>query len=79
MKGLVMKSTGSWYDVVTEQQQHYACRTKGRLRLEGIKETNPLAVGDWVEFEEEGENGVISGILPRRNHMLRQSVKKNRA
>jgi ribosome biogenesis GTPase len=76
MKGLVMRSTGSWYEVVTEAQQHYSCRAKGKLRLDGSKETNPIAVGDWVAFEQEGENGVISEILPRKNHMLRQSVKK---
>ena len=76
MKGLVLRSTGSWYEVVTESQHHYSCRAKGKLRLDGSKETNPIAVGDWVEFEEEGENGVISEILQRKNHMLRQSVKK---
>jgi len=76
MKGLVMQSTGSWYEVVMETQQHYSCRAKGKLRLDGSKETNPIAVGDWVAFEQEGENGVISEILPRKNHMLRQSVKK---
>ena len=71
-----MRSTGSWYEVVTESQQHYSCRAKGKLRLDGSKETNPISVGDWVAFEQEGENGVISEILPRKNHMLRQSVKK---
>ena len=76
MKGLVMKSTGSWYEVVAEDQKHYSCRTRGKLRLEEIKETNPVAVGDRVTFELEGENGVISEILPRKNHILRQSVKK---
>lgn len=76
MKGLVMRSTGSWYEVVTDRQQLYSCRTKGKLRLDESKENNPIAVGDWVAFEEEGENGVISEILPRKNHMLRQSVKK---
>ena len=76
MKGLVLRSTGSWYEVATESRRNYSCRAKGKLRLDGGKETNPIAVGDWVEFEEEGENGVISGILPRTNHVLRQSVKK---
>ena len=76
MKGLVMRSTGSWYDVVTDRQQHYPCRTKGKLRLDESKENNPITVGDWVAFEPEGENGVISEVLPRKNHMLRQSVKK---
>jgi ribosome biogenesis GTPase len=76
MKGLVMKSTGSWYNVVAENQQHFLCRTKGRLRLDETKETNPVAVGDWVGFELEEKNGVIFEILPRKNHLLRQSVKK---
>ena len=65
-----MKTTGSWNEVVAEDQQHYASRTKGKLRLEGIKETNPVAVGDWVTFELEDKNGVISEILPRKNHLL---------
>ena len=76
MNGLVMRSTGSWYEVVTDRQQHFSCRTKGKLRLDESKENNPITVGDWVTFEPEGENGVISEILPRKNHMLRQSVKK---
>ena len=76
MKGLVMKSTGSWYDVLADDGRHVACRTKGKLRLEDIKETNPVAVGDRIEFEKEGDNGMIFEILPRHNHMLRQSVKK---
>jgi len=77
MKGMVMKSTGSWYDVLGENQQHYACRTRGRLRLDESQETNPVAVGDWVLFDREDENGAIIEILPRRNHMLRQSIKKS--
>ena len=50
-KGLVFRSTGSWYSVQSEGI-FYACRIKGRLRLRGIKSTNPVAVGDWVGFEE---------------------------
>jgi ribosome biogenesis GTPase len=76
MKGIVMKSTGSWYDVFGDDQQHYACRTRGRLRLEGDGETNPVAVGDIVEFELEDTKGVISAVHERKNHMLRQSAKK---
>jgi len=47
MKGLVLRSTGSWYEVVTESQRNYSCRAKGKLRLDGSKETNrlPLAIG----------------------------------
>jgi ribosome biogenesis GTPase len=76
MKGLVTKSTGSWYTVLEENGRQLACRVKGKLRLEGIKETNPIAVGDYVEFEQEGDEGVISEVLPRENYVIRQSVKK---
>lgn len=76
MTGLVMKSTGSWYDVLAESGDVYPCRARGKLRLEGINETNPIAVGDLVEFELAGSDGAIVKILPRKNHILRQSVKK---
>jgi len=76
MIGRVLKSTGSWYEVAGEDQRNYACRVRGKLRLEGYKESNPIAVGDRVEFEPSANEGVILNILPRENHMLRQSVKK---
>lgn len=76
MKGLVYKSTGSWYDIADEAGVRYPARVRGRLRLEGSKETNPVAVGDRVEFTRENNEAIISEILPRENHMLRQSVKK---
>lgn len=77
MKGRVMKSTGSWYLVRSEAGEDYACRTRGRLRLEGSRETNPVAVGDMVEFEPEGQEGSITEILPRRNHIIRQAARKS--
>lgn len=76
MIGRVLKSTGSWYEVAGEDAKKYACRARGKLRLEEYKESNPIAVGDRVEFELEKNEGVISEILPRTNHMLRQSVKR---
>ncbi|MFN7331190.1 MAG: ribosome small subunit-dependent GTPase A, partial [Bacteroidota bacterium] len=76
MKGRVLKSTGSWYEVLIEGGQVLQARARGKLRLDDINETNPVAVGDWVELQPEGNNAVISAILPRQNHMLRQSVKK---
>ena len=77
MKGRVFKSTGSFYLVKGEDEKMYNSRVRGKLRLAGLKESNPLAVGDWVEFERENEReGIISKILPRENHVLRQSVKK---
>lgn len=75
-QGLVMRSTGSFYDVLAENGKKYTCRVRGKIRLEGIKETNPIAVGDQVQFEPEHDVGWITAILPRTNHMLRQSVKK---
>ena len=74
MKGVVLRSTGSWYDVLAEDGQKYAGRVRGKIRLEGIKETNPVAVGDRVELETD--DNMITAILPRDNHILRASVKK---
>lgn len=76
MKGLVMRSTGSWYEVLTEERKVMKCRVRGKLRLEGIKETNPIAVGDHVSFDVEDEQGIIHEILPRKNYIVRQSIKK---
>ena len=75
MKGIVTKSTGSWHDVFAEGRK-YECRIRGRLRLEETKETNPVTVGDQVEFDIEEGAHVITKVLPRNNQMLRQSVKR---
>jgi ribosome biogenesis GTPase len=76
MKGLVMRSTGSWYEVLSDAGQTVQSRVRGKLRLEGIKETNPIAVGDHVSFDLENGEGIIHEILPRKNYIIRQSVKK---
>jgi ribosome biogenesis GTPase / thiamine phosphate phosphatase len=76
MKGVVMRSTGSFYDVRGEDGRIHNCRVRGKIRLEGIKESNPVAVGDHVLFDLEKDFGSITEILPRHNHILRQSVKK---
>jgi ribosome biogenesis GTPase / thiamine phosphate phosphatase len=76
MKGLVLRSTGSFYDILAEDGKKYSCKVRGKIRLEGIKETNPVAVGDQVLFDTDNEIGSITEILPRENHILRQSVKK---
>ena len=75
MKGLVLKSTGSWYEV-KHKKSVYTCRLKGKFRIKGIKNTNPITVGDYVEFtlEENQETGVINHIFPRRNYIIRKSV-----
>lgn len=77
MKGLVMRSTGSWYDVRTEEGKTIACRIRGKFRLDDIKETNPIAVGDRVEFTLDNNEGIITEILDRDNYMVRQSIKKS--
>ena len=76
MKGVVTKSTGSWYTVFSEEKGVIECRLKGKFRIQGIKSTNPVAVGDYVLFElEEGKNtGVITEILDRKNYIIRKSV-----
>lgn len=78
MTGIVYKSTGSWYTVKTELGVAYQCRIKGKFRLKGIKSTNPIAVGDQVDFELETNNddttGVIHKIHDRKNYIVRKSV-----
>lgn len=78
MKGVVYKSTGSWYSVKSLQGTFYECRIKGKFRIGGLKSTNPVAVGDWVEFEVEKKGdetiGVISKIDKRDNYIIRRSV-----
>ena len=76
MKGRITKSTGSWYEVIAEDHKKYACRVRGKFRLDEIKESNPVAVGDYVHIEIEKDIGSITEIVPRQNHILRQSVKK---
>ena len=71
-----MRSTGSFYDVLGTDGRKYTCRVRGKIRLEGIKETNPVAVGDRVILDLEHEIASITEILPRKNHILRESVKK---
>jgi len=78
MKGLVYKSTGSWYSVKAEDGTFYNCRIKGKFRMVGIKSTNPVAVGDHVDFdvEKKGDEtvGVIKHIDERDNYIIRKSV-----
>ena len=76
MEGVILRSTGSFYDVLTTDAQKVVCKVRGKIRLEGIKESNPVAVGDRVIFEKDHDVGFITEILPRNNHILRQSVKK---
>src|SRR5258707_3282417 len=76
MQGLITKSTGSWYQVQTPDGQRIDCRIKGKFRTKGITTTNPLAVGDVVDFdmEPEQETGVITNLQQRKNYIIRKSI-----
>lgn len=80
MKGLVTKSTGSWYDVLAEDGAVYQCRIKGKFRTKDIKTTNPVAVGDRVTIAPESEQStaVITELHDRENYMIRKSVNLSR-
>ena len=72
IEGVVISSTGSWYRVSTENGD-IDCRIRGRLRLKGIRSTNPVVVGDRVAVEPDGESSAIVEILPRRNYIIRRA------
>ena len=81
VEGTVIKSTGSWYYVSDYQGSLWACKIKGSFRIKGIRSTNPVAVGDQVEFKEipEGEReGLITRLQPRRNYIIRRATKLSR-
>ena len=71
MKGLVIKNTGSWYTVQTDDGQLFDCKVKGNFRLRGIRSTNPVAVGDRVCVSE---GNFITEIEDRRNYIIRKSI-----
>jgi len=76
-KGTVIKSTGSWYKIMTDSNEFWNCRIRGKLRLKGIKSTNPVSVGDNIVFDivdEDKQEGVINAIEPRKNYIVRKSI-----
>lgn len=78
MTGIVYKSTGSWYTVKSETGDFIECRMKGKFRIKGIKSTNPIAVGDHVDFELEENSDALTGTIyaihDRKNYIVRKSV-----
>ncbi len=76
MQGLVTKSTGSWYQVQTQDGTRFDCRIKGKFRIKDLTTTNPIAVGDQVDFELEPEQqtGVINKLHDRKNYIIRKSI-----
>jgi ribosome biogenesis GTPase len=73
MKGIVVKNTGSWYIVKTEDGQFEECKIKGNFRIKGLLSTNPVAVGDRVTIEDKtGEILYITAIEERKNYIVRK-------
>jgi len=79
MEGKVTKSTGSWYIVKAENGSKINCRIRGKFRIEGLNLTNPIAVGDIVNFDLEDEDtGIIHEIKKRRNYIIRKAASNSR-
>ena len=79
MKGLVIKNTGSWYTVLTDDGSTVDCKVKGNFRIKGIRSTNPVAVGDRVVISSPSSGGGQEGawiteIEDRRNYIIRKSI-----
>ena len=76
MRGVIIKSTGSWYLVRDEQDKVVRARLPGKFKLNDQKISNPISVGDFVILEAEDDNFLIQKILQRRNYIIRKSPKK---
>jgi ribosome biogenesis GTPase / thiamine phosphate phosphatase len=76
LKGIVTKSTGSWSTVRSEDGTRTECRLKGQFRIKGLRSTNPVAIGDRVEFEKQPDEdtGVITLIEERDNYIVRKAI-----
>jgi ribosome biogenesis GTPase / thiamine phosphate phosphatase len=76
LTGIVIKSTGSWYKVMTDDGKNVDCRLRGKFKIDGTRATNPLAVGDKVDFllEDDQKTGIIHKIHERTNHIIRKST-----
>jgi len=80
MKGIVLRSTGSWYSVLCESGGRVDCRLKGKFKVRGIRSTNPVAVGDYVRVEQSDRHeAVIAEILPRDNYIIRKATRLSKA
>ena len=80
LKGVVRKSTGSWYQVRTPDGREYDCKIKGKFRIKGLRATNPVAVGDYVTFKLDAHNvGLIHDIAERTNYIIRKATRQSKA
>lgn len=80
MKGTIVRSTGSWYDILGEDKKKYKGRLRGKFKSHNLKVTNPIAVGDIVEFEIENQaehSAVITNIDKRENYLIRKAISKS--
>ncbi len=79
--GVVVRSTGSWYVVKADEGALYNCKLKGRFKIQGIRTTNPIAVGDRVDFKlpEVDKTGLIIHIYERKNYIIRKATKLSKA
>ena len=75
-EGVVIRSTGSWYEVRLEDGTIVPSRIRGKFRISGLKITNPVAVGDKVVVIINDDTGFITEIKPRENYVVRQSPRK---
>ena len=75
-KGKVIKSTGKWYRVLLPDGEIVSCRIRGKIRLDGLRSTNPVAVGDevFISMQEKEKTGIIHKIEPRKNYIVRKSI-----
>jgi ribosome biogenesis GTPase / thiamine phosphate phosphatase len=80
VKGIIKKSTGSWYKVLDDKGNTFECRLRGKFKIDGSRSTNPVSVGDKVEFtlEADGKTGIIIAIEERKNHIIRKSTNLSR-
>lgn len=75
--GIVIKSTGSWYSVRSTEGNEVLCRIKGKLRIKGIRSTNPISVGDlvFIDIDPTNDNwGIIKAVAERKNYIIRKSI-----
>ena len=79
MIGSIIKSTGSWYLIRNDKGEVFNSKLRGKFKISNHNLSNPLATGDIVEFDEDKNNlgsYIINKILPRKNYLIRKSIKK---
>ncbi len=78
-EAIVLRSTGSWYTVLTSTNEIKECRLRGKLRTKGLRTTNPVAAGDHVFIEQVNDDTLITSIKERHNYIIRKSINLSKA